>query len=335
MGLLPTYAAVGVLAPLLLTFLRLVQGFALGGEWGGAVLLAAEHGSAKRRGLWASWPQAGVPAGSLLAAGVLALLAQGLSDADFLAWGWRIPFLMSFLLVVVGWWIRRSVAETPSFRQAVEAAGAPPKLPAIEVLRERPRALLTGAGLRLGENIIYYVITVFSITYMTQVAHLTKAQALNAILVGAAIHFFVIPLMGALSDRIGRRIVYAAGGLGGAGFAFLFFPMLGSGDWGQAVLAVTIALVLHGAMYGPQAAFFSELFGTRVRYSGSSIGYQLASIAAGALAPLIATALLKAYGSSVPISVYVLITCVITVVAIVIARETRGADLEDRDRVGV
>jgi MFS family permease len=301
----------------------------VGGEWGGAVLLAAEHGGAARRGLWASWPQAGVPAGSLLAAGVLALLAQGLSDADFLAWGWRIPFLLSFLLVVVGWWIRRSVAETPSFRQAVEAAGAPPKLPAIEVLRERPRALLTGAGLRLGENIIYYVITVFSITYMTQVAHLTKAQALNAILIGAAIHFFVIPLMGALSDRIGRRIVYAAGGLGGAGFAFLFFPMLGSGDWGQAVLAVTIALILHGAMYGPQAAFIAELFPTRYRYSGASIAYQLTSIVAGSLAPIIALALYQRNLSATPVAIYVAIACGVSGVTALLARETKGVRLED------
>jgi metabolite-proton symporter len=328
-GCLPTYDRIGIWAPIALIVLRLVQGFAVGGEWGGAVLLAAEHGSAKRRGLWASWPQAGVPAGSLLAAGVLALLAQGLSDADFLAWGWRIPFLLSFLLVVVGWWIRRSVAETPSFRQAVEAAGAPPKLPAIEVLRERPRALLTGAGLRLGENIIYYVITVFSITYMTQVAHLTKAQALNAILIGAAIHFFVIPLMGALSDRIGRRIVYAAGGLGGAGFAFLFFAMLGSGDWGQAVLAVTIALILHGAMYGPQAAFIAELFPTRYRYSGASIAYQLTSIVAGSLAPIIALALYQRNLSATPVAIYVAIACAISGVTALLARETKGVRLED------
>jgi metabolite-proton symporter len=328
-GCLPTYGQIGIWAPVALILLRLVQGFAVGGEWGGAVLLAAEHGSAARRGLWASWPQAGVPAGSLLAAGMLALLAATLSDADFLAWGWRVPFLASVLLILVGWWIRRAVAETPSFRREVEAAAAPPKLPAVDVLRERPWALLTGAGLRVGENIIYYIITVFSITYMTEVAKLDRAQALNAILIGAAIHFVAIPLFGALSDRIGRRIVYAAGGLGGAGFAFLFFPMLGSGDYGQAVLAVVIALILHGAMYGPQAAFIAELFPTRYRYSGASIAYQLTSIVAGSLAPMIALGLYQRGHSATPVAIYVAIACTISGITALLARETRGVRLED------
>src|SRR3954464_10628132 len=168
-GVLPTYAQAGVLAPIALILLRLVQGFAVGGEWGGAVLLVAEHGDAARRGFWASWPQAGVPAGNLLAAGILALLAGGQSDADFLAWGWRIPFLLSAVLVAIGWWIRISVAESRTFEKEIEAE-APPRVPALDVLRERPKALLTGAGLRIGENIGYYIITTFSITWMTEVA---------------------------------------------------------------------------------------------------------------------------------------------------------------------
>ena len=297
----------------------------------GALLSAcvAEHGSAARRGLWASVPQAGVPAGSLLAAGVLALLAATLSEEDFVAWGWRIPFLASFVLILVGWWIRRAVGETPSFRREVEEAGAHPKVPALDVFRERPKALLVGSGLRVGENIIYYIITVFSITYMTEIARLHRAQALNAILIGAAIHFLSIPLFGALSDRIGRRIVYAAGAFGGAAFAFLFFAMLGSGDYGQAVIAVTIALLLHGAMYGPQAAFIAELFPTRIRYSGASIAYQLTSIVAGSLAPIIALALYQQEKSATPVAIYVAIACAVSGVAALLARETRGVRLEE------
>ena len=327
-GLLPTYAQIGVWAPIALVMLRLAQGFAVGGEWGGAVLLAAEHGDAARRGFWASWPQAGVPAGSLLAAGVLALLAGVQSEADFLAWGWRVPFVLSALLVAVGWWIRTSVDESPAFRDTLEATAHPVKVPAAEVFRERPRALLTGAGLRVGENISYYIITTFSITYLTEVAAESRSLALNAILVGAAVHFFAIPLFAALSDRIGRRPVYAFGGLGLAAFAFLFFPMLGSGDTVAIFAAITIALVLHGAMYGPQAAMISELFPTRIRYSGASIAYQLTSIVAGSLAPIVALALYQRSGSAMPVAIYVGVACAISGVTALLAGETRGLELE-------
>ena len=326
-GLLPTYAQIGVWAPIALVLLRLAQGFAVGGEWGGAVLLAAEHGDAARRGFRASWPQAGVPAGSLLAAGVLALLAGVQSEADFLDWGWRVPFVLSALLVALGWWIRTSVDESPAFRDAVEASAHPVKVPAAEVFRERPRALLTGAGLRVGENISYYIITTFSITYLTEVAAESRSLALNAILAGAAVHFFAIPLFAALSDRIGRRPVYAFGGLGLAAFAFLFFPMLGSGDTVAIFAAITIALILHGAMYGPQAAMISELFPTRIRYSGASIAYQLTSIVAGSLAPIVALALYQRSGSAMPVAVYVGVACAISGVTALLARETRGVQL--------
>src|SRR4051812_13932359 len=327
-GLLPTYGRIGIWAPIALIALRLVQGFAVGGEWGGAVLLAAEHGDARRRGFWASWPQAGVPAGSLLAAGVLAILAGTQSDADFLAWGWRVPFLLSVVLVAIGWWIRTSVAESPAFERELEAE-APPKVPAMEVLRERPKALLTGAGLRVGENVSYYIITTFSITWMTQVAKLTKAQALDAILIGAAVHFFAIPALGRLSDAIGRRIVYAVGGFGMAAFGFLFFDMLASRDMATTVAAIVLALLFHGAMYGPQAAFIAELFPTRIRYSGASIAYQLTSIVAGSLAPIIALALYKQSHSSVPVSIYVGACCLVSGVTALLARETKGVELSE------
>jgi metabolite-proton symporter len=326
-GLLPTYAQIGVWAPIALITLRLVQGFAVGGEWGGAVLLAAEHGDAARRGFWASWPQAGVPAGSLLAAGALALLDAFQSEADFLAWGWRVPFLASAVLVLVGWWIRNSVDESRTFEEELAAAEAPPKVPAAEVFRERPRALVTGAGLRVGENISYYIITAFSLTYLTEVAAESRGLALQAVLVGAVVHFFAIPSFALLSDRIGRRRIYAFGGFGLAAFAFAFFPMLSSGSAAAIFAAVTIALVLHGAMYGPQAAFIAELFPTRIRYSGASIAYQLTSIVAGSLAPIIALALYQRTGSVLPVAIYVAVACAISGIAALMARETRGMEL--------
>ena len=326
-GLLPTYEQVGVWAPVALIALRLVQGFAVGGEWGGAVLLAAEHGDARRRGYWASWPQAGVPLGLILAAGILALMSAQQTEAEFTSWGWRVPFLLSAVLVVVGWWIRTSVAESATFENALAAAEAPPKAPALEVLRRRPLALLTGAGLRVGENISYYIITVFSITYITEVAKLSRDTALQAILIGSVVHFFTIPLAARLSDAIGRRWVYAAGGLGLAGFGFAFFPMLGSGDMAAIVGAVTVALVLHGLMYGPQAAFIAELFPTRIRYSGASIAYQATSIFAGSLAPIVAVALYREFGSAFWVSVYVGVACLISGITALLARETKGIEL--------
>ncbi|CAN5162250.1 MFS transporter [soil metagenome] len=327
-GLLPTYAQIGIWAPLGLILLRLVQGFAVGGEWGGAVLMAAEHGDAKRRGFWASWPQAGVPAGSLLAAGVLALMAAFQPEEDFLEWGWRVPFLLSALLVVVGWYIRNRVSESPMFEKAIDEAEVPPRLPAMEVVRERPKALLLGSGLRVGENISYYILTVFSLTYLVDVAAESRSLALNALLAGAAVQFFAIPFFAWLSDRIGRRPVYAFGGFGLAAWAFVMFPLLGSGDNAQIVLALVVGLVLHGAMYGPQAAFITELFPTRIRYSGVSLAYQLTSIFAGSLAPIIALALYQRYETAMPVAIYVAVTCAISGLTALAARETKGIDLE-------
>ena len=327
-GLLPTYAQIGVLAPAGLIILRLVQGFAVGGEWGGAVLMAAEHGDAARRGFWASWPQAGVAAGSLLSTGVLALIAAFMSETEFLAWGWRVPFLLSAVLVMVGWYIRNRVAESPMFEQAMDEAEAPPKVPAVDVLREKPWALVLGAGLRVGENISSYILTVFSLTFLVDVAAESRSLALNALLVGAAVQFFAIPFFAALSDRIGRKPVYALGGLGLAAWSFFFlFPLLGSGDNLSIYAALVVGLVLHGAMYGPQAAFITELFPTRIRYSGVSLAYQLTSIAAGSLAPIIALWLYKDYGSATPVAIYVGAACAISGLSALMAKETKGVEL--------
>ncbi|MEU6300920.1 MFS transporter [Streptomyces erythrochromogenes] len=333
MGLLPTHASIGVGAPVLLTLLRLVQGFALGGEWGGAVLLVSEHGDDEHRGFWASWPQAGAPGGNLLATGVLALLAAVQSDEAFLAWGWRIPFLLSGVLVMIGLWIRISVSESPVFLEAQAkaaqraAAGVAAKPPVTEVFRTNWRGVLTAIGTRLGENISYYVITAFLLVYVTSHLGLPKSDGLNAVLIGSAVHFAAIPAWGALSDRVGRRAVTLIGSVGMIGWAFAFFAMLDSKSFPVIVAAVTVGLLLHGAMYGPQAAFISEMFATEVRYSGASMGSQLASVLGGALAPIVAVALLNDYDSSVPVSIYLGAAAAVTTLTVLVAKETRGRSL--------
>ncbi|MFB9902697.1 MFS transporter [Allokutzneria oryzae] len=328
MGLLPTYATIGAAAPVLLTLLRLVQGFAVGGEWGGAVLIVSEHGSDRHRGFWASWPQAGVPGGNLLASGAMAILSATQSDADFLSWGWRVPFLLSGVLVLIGLWVRLSVAESPVFVEAAREVGDAEERPPVAVLFSRYRKeILIAMGARFAENAGYYLITAFVLVYVEQHLELDRGVALNAVLIASAVHFVVIPLWGAASDRVGRRPVYLLGAAGTGLWAFAFFALLDLRSFGAITLAVTVGLVLHGAMYGPQAAYFSEMFGTRVRYSGASIGYQLASIFAGSLAPIIATALLTAYASWLPIALYLAGTAVVSVVAVAVSPETRHRDL--------
>ncbi|MEV0615007.1 MFS transporter [Nonomuraea sp. NPDC050404] len=321
-GCLPTYETLGPAAALLLTALRLVQGFALGGEWGGAVLIVSEHGDTARRGFWASWPQAGAPGGNLLATGVLAVLAGLQSEEAFLSWGWRVPFLLSGVLVLVGLWIRLSISESPVFQQSAPEERAP----IVGVLRHHSKDVLVAIGARLAENISFYLLTVFVITYAKQNG-IANSTVLNAVLVSSAIHFVTIPMWGALSDRFGRRPIYLAGAAGIGVWIFAFFPLVDTGNFLAITLAVTVGLLFHGMMYGPQAAFFAELFGTRTRYTGVSIGAQLSAIVAGALAPIIAVALLQQYGSSVPISIYLGLAAVLTLTAVYAARETRGRDL--------
>jgi metabolite-proton symporter len=325
-GVLPTYATLGVWAPVLLVTLRFVQGLGLGGEWGGAVLMTLESGDPNRRGLNASWPQIGVPMGLLLANGVLSLMNAVTSDAAFASWGWRIPFLVSGLLVAVGLWIRLSIAESPLF-QEVEATESKAGAPIVEVLRRYPKQVLLAVGARVGVDVAFYTFVLFITTYVATYLELPRSYALNAVLIAAAVQVFLIPWFGHLSDRFARRPVYLLGALGAAVWVFVFFALLDTGRFVLIVLAAVVALVFHAAMYGPQAAFITEMFPTAVRYSGASMGYQLAGILGGALAPIISVALLDHYDTSVAVSVYAAAMLLVTLVCVLASPETSRLDL--------
>ena len=327
-GLLPTYATLGVAAPVLLVVLRFVQGLGLGGEWGGAVLMALEHGAPEKRGLNASWPQVGVPMGNLLAAAVLAVLNVVLSEQAFLSWGWRVAFLLSGVLVLVGLWIRVTIAESPLFAQ-VEETGAKARLPLVEVLAQHPKELLIAMGARVGTDVAFYTFTLYILTFLTTNLHLPRGVGLNAVLIGSAFQLALIPFFGALSDRFGRRPVYAVGAVSAALWAFVFFPLLSTRSTVVIVLATVVALATHAAMYGPQAAFIAELFSTKLRYSGASMGYQIAGVLGGGIAPLVSIALVKATGTAFSVSFYVLAMVALTLVALAVAPETARIDLHD------
>ncbi|MET3922718.1 MFS transporter [Arthrobacter sp. UYEF20] len=332
MGCLPGFAQIGYWAPALLVFLRFVQGFAVGGEWGGAVLLVAEHSPSKSRGFWASWPQSAVPMGNLLATGVLFLLSSVLSSADFLGWGWRIAFWLSAVIVVIGYYIRTKVSDAPIFLEARKEVEAGKKGYGVaEVFRRYPRGVFTAMGLRFAENILYYLVVTFSITYLKTVVHTDTSRILLLLLVAHFVHFCAVPMVGKLSDQFGRKPVYMAGAVLGATWGFFAFPMMDTGNDLVILAAITIGLLFHSLMYAGQPAIMAEMFPTRMRYSGVSLGYQVTSIVAGSLAPIIAVALLSAFGSSTPVAIYLLIACAITAVAVFFLKETRGISLHDVD----
>jgi MFS transporter, MHS family, shikimate and dehydroshikimate transport protein len=329
-GVLPTYDQIGIAAPVALVVLRFVQGFGVGGEWGGAVLMVVEHGQHGRRGLNASWVQAGVPAGLLLANAVFTLFSL-MPEESFLSWGWRVPFLLGIALLAVGLFIRLQIFESPLFakirEQKREAA-----VPFFAVLKRYRRNVLLAIGARMAENSSFYIFSVFVLSYGTEKLGLTRTEILNYILIASVVQFFAIPMFGLLSDVVGRRPVYLGGALALAAFAFPYFWLIDSGEPFRVALATVISMVIVAAMYGPQAAFFSELFGTDVRYTGASIGYQLASPLAGGLAPMIAMWLLQRSGDrSWPIAVYLMGLAAITLVSVWLAAETHRSRLGDDD----
>ncbi len=333
MGCLPGYNNIGYWAPALLVILRFIQGFAVGGEWGGAVLLVAEHSPNRTRGFWSSWPQAAVPVGNLLATLVLLTMSWILPTEQFLGWGWRVAFWLSAIIVVFGYYIRTHVSEAPIFLEAraqVEAEKAI-SYGVMEVVRKYPKGILGAMGLRFAENILYYTIVSFSIVYLVTVHQYNTSQLLLALLLAHVVHFLVIPRVGRLSDRFGRKPVYLAGAVLGSTWAFFAFPMFDTLNPVVIVAAITIGLCFHALMYAGQPAIMAEMFPTRMRYSGVSLGYQVTSILAGSMAPIIATALLQQYKSWLPVAFYLVIACAITVVAVVTLKETRGISLREVD----
>ena len=325
-GLLPTYDTIGVWAPVLLVVLRCLQGIGVGGEWGGAVLMAVEHSPPDRRGLSGSWPQTGVPAGLFLSTVVFGIFSSRLSDAEFLAWGWRVPFLISIALVAVGLFIRLRILESPAFT-ALQQTGGQHARPIVSALRHYRRNLLLAMGMRVAENGLFYIYTVFVLSYGPAALGVSRATMLWGVTLAALAGLIAIPSFGALSDHVGRRPVYLFGAVFSLIYAVPFFWLLHSGSTPLVWLAIMLGVAVgHNAMYGPQAAYFSELFGAAVRYSGASLSYQLASVAAGGLAPFIATALLATWGVYA-VAAYMMLLAAITVVATYAAPETHRADL--------
>ncbi len=326
-GLLPGYASIGVAAPIILVLLRFAQGIGVGGEWGGAVLLSSEYGNPEKRGFWASAAQIGPPAGSLLANGVLALLAGILSDDAFLSWGWRVAFLISALLVAFGLWIRLKLEDTPVFL-AIKEHGEQPKAPVKKVFATQRRPLVAAGLSRVGPDVLYALFTVFVTTYATTKLGMTRGQVLTAVLIGSAFQLAFIPLAGALSDIVNRRLLYAIAAVGSAIWVPIFFLMIDGSSFGLLIVGVTVGLAFHALMYGPQAAYITEQFDLRLRYAGSSLAYTLAGLIGGAVAPLIFTALLGASGTWVPIALYLAACVVVTLIGLRLGRDPQPQEEE-------
>jgi MFS transporter, MHS family, shikimate and dehydroshikimate transport protein len=329
-GCLPTFDQIGIWAPILLVVLRLMQGIGLGGEWGGAVLMAVEYSPDDQRGLNGSWPQMGAPAGLVLGTGIFAIVSTIAGDAVFQAWAWRIPFLLSILLIVVGLFIRLRILESPAFRR-VQESHTEARMPIVDVFRTYPKNLALGVGSRIGIDVAFYILAVYSLTHISANLGLSQSVGLIAVSVAAFIEVFTIPLFASLSDRIGRRPLL----IGGAAFlgiwSFAFFGLLNTKSTVLIILATIAGLSIgHAAVYSAQGAFYAELFGTRVRYSGASFSYQFAGIFGGALAPLIATALFPTGGTTL-IAAYVAAVCALSVVCYFLAAETYQKDIYEEE----
>jgi MFS transporter, MHS family, shikimate and dehydroshikimate transport protein len=321
-GLLPTYATIGVWAPALLVVLRIVQGLAVGGEWAGAAILAVEHAPQRRRGFFGSFTQLGSPAGMLLATGSLFGVRVIAGDEAFLAWAWRLPFVASIVLVGVGLFIRLRIQDAPGFR-ALRERGDVARLPVVEVLRAAPRDVVLTTGLRLSQIALFVLLTTYGLTYIAGELGKASSAGLLAVVITSALGLATTPLWAILSDRIGRRTPYLVGSIGGTITLALFFLAVGTGSTTLIVLAMVLGInVTHDAMYGPQAAWFAELFSTRLRYSGASLGYGIGSVVAGGFAPLAAAALVAATGSFWLVVAFLAALSVLTTGAALLARET-------------
>jgi MFS family permease len=331
-GALPTYSQVGFLAPTLLVVLRFVQGFAVGGEWGGAVLLIAEHSRDDRRGFLASFVQAAAPVGNVIAAVVLLILSSTLSSDAFLSWGWRLAFFFSAVIAIVGFYVRSKIEDAQIFKDAAARAAQrkEQRTPLREVLTEHPKQVLLAIGIKLVENIWYWIVATFSVTYLNFLGVKTP-NILVLLLAAQFVNVFVMILFGRISDTVGRKPVYFVGIVLSGIFAFAMFPLYDTGNFALALFGICFGLITWSLMYAPQSALLAEMFPTRVRYSGASIGYQVTTIIAGSLAPIIATSLLNSFHSSLPISIYVAIAAVISFVALIFVDETRGLSLQSLD----
>ncbi|WP_274630939.1 MFS transporter [Arvimicrobium flavum] len=320
-GLLPTYETIGIWGALLLVILRFIQGVALGGEWAGAVLLTAEQASDRHRGFQASWAQVGAMVGIFTGMAALTFFTAFVSDAAFIEWGWRVPFLASILMVVFGIWIRNGVPESEEFEK-LEKAGGKAEAPITEVLTRNLRDLLVASGSRIGSDVVFGFMVVFSLAYLTQTLGVERPIALGGVMLGVLANGLGCLAFSALSDRLGRRPVYIGGALLSAAWVSIVFMLFDTRDPVLITLALVVALVLHSAMYGPQASFVAEQFKTRVRYSGSSLAYTLAGAVGGGVAPLIFATLQRQYGGTLPLKIYVWATLTVTIVSVLAARET-------------
>ncbi|WP_032385733.1 MFS transporter [Rhodococcoides fascians] len=318
-GLIPGYDSIGIAAPIILVTMRFCQGVAVGGEWGGAVLLSSEYGDPRKRGFWSSAAQIGPPAGNLLANGALAVLTLTLTDQQFESWGWRVAFLFSAVLVGFGLWIRLKLEDTPVFK-ALQESGERSEAPISEVFKTELRPLVAGIMSRVAPDVIYALFTVFSITYGTQKLGFERSEVLTAILIGSACQLGLIPLAGAVSDRINRRLVYGVAAAGGVAWSAIFFLVIGGGSLPLLILGVVVGLAFHSFMYGPQAAFVTEQFSVRLRSTGSSLAYTIAGVFGGAMAPLIFVYLLDKTDSWVPIAGYIVVVGAVTLVGLALGR---------------
>jgi metabolite-proton symporter len=329
-GCLPAYSSIGIAAPLLLVLMRFIQGLAIGGQWGGAMLLVTESAPANKRGFYGSFAQAGVPVGVVLANLALLIASTTTSAEAFLSWGWRVPFMLSIVLVALGLFVKFSMQDSAAF-SAVKKSAPVQRSAIIEACRLHPRHILLAAGAFISSNVIFYIMITFLLAYGSGPGGLgiPRDTMLTAVMISMAAMLPALLISGALSDRFGRRRIFMAGALFTALWSFALFPLVETRSLGWILFGLCIGHVFASMMYGPQAALFTELFSTKVRYSGASLGYQIGSIFGGALAPLIATSLFARFQDSLPISVYIAGACTVSLIAVGLLRETSGLDLHD------